>query len=487
MEANMASVLSTLKPELLWKHFEEILKIPHCSKNEKPLGDYVLSVAEKTGYKANRDDTGNIVIQKPATSGHENARTVVLQGHLDMVCEKNSDVEHDFTKDPIEAVIDGEWVTANGTTLGADNGIGLAAALALLEDDSVVHGPLELLFTTDEETGLNGANGLQPDFLKGRILLNLDSEEEGAYSIGCAGGADSEITLPIKRKSVQSGTHYKVTLAGLRGGHSGIDIHTGRGNADQLLARLLFRLNIPFDLIDLEGGNKHNAIPREAFAHIILQQTDVEKMKTTLNERLEEIRFEYKAVEKEIKFKIEQSEEESKNPMEEADKNTFLALLFGLPHGVMAMSQEIKDLVETSNNIAIVRCKENEITIYTSTRSSILSALEATRSKIESIVTLAAGAKIKHLDGYPAWTPNLESDILATMKTVYKKMTGKDVHVMAIHAGLECGIIGEKYPGMDMISFGPELNNPHSPDERVHFGSVERFWNLLLETLKALL
>jgi dipeptidase D len=485
LEAQMASSLSELKPELLWKHFQEILKIPHCSKNEKPLGDYVLSVAEKNGCEARRDEAGNVVIVKPATPGHEKAPGVVLQGHLDMVCEKNSDVEHDFSKDPIQARIEGEWVTAEGTTLGADNGIGVAAALAVLEDSDVVHGPLELLFTTDEETGLNGANSLTSDFLKGRILLNLDSEEEGAFSIGCAGGADSDISLPVKREKAAGGDAYKIALSRLRGGHSGIDIHTGRGNAVQLLARMLFGLEVPFRLVGLEGGNKHNAIPREAFATVILEKDQFEPMKKALEERFKEIRFEFKAVEKDMAFSINAAEESPDNPMADTDRDRFLALAFGLPHGVQAMSQEIDGLVETSNNVAIVRCKENEATVYTSTRSSILSALEAVRARIEAVSRLS-GARIKHLDGYPAWTPNLDSKILATMKKVYKSLTGKDAHVMAIHAGLECGIIGEKYEGMDMISFGPELKNPHSPDEKVHFESVGRFWKLLLETLKEL-
>ena len=481
----MSSVLTNLKPTLLWKHFDEIRKIPHCSKQEKPLGDYILSVAQRLGHKARRDDAGNIVVAKPATQGHENAQVVVLQGHQDMVCEKNADVTHDFTKDPIEVQIDGEWVTANGTTLGADNGIGAAAALALLEDNTVVHGPLELLFTTDEETGLNGARELSSDFLKGRILLNLDSEEEGSFTISCAGGADSEITLPVQRKSASGGTALKVGLTGLRGGHSGIDIHTGRGNAIQLLARMLFKLDVPFSLIDLEGGSKHNAIPREAFARLIVQEGKIESFKKALQNRFEEIRFEYKAVEKDVKINIETLKDAEDHPMDESAQNTFLALLVGLPHGVMAMSQEIPGLVETSNNLAIVRCMEKDVTVYTSTRSSIASALEATRVKIEAVGKLA-GAKTKHLEGYPAWSPNLDSELLKTMKKIHKELTGKEAEIMAIHAGLECGIIGEKFPGMDMISFGPELKNPHSPDEKVHIGSVERFWDLLVATLKAL-
>jgi len=482
----MSSVLTDLKPSLLWKHFDEIRKYPHCSKNEKPLGDYVLQVAERNGCEADRDDTGNIVIRKPATTGHEKSPIVVLQGHLDMVCEKNSDVEHDFTKDPIEVQIEGEWVTAKGTTLGADNGIGVATALAVLEDESVEHGPLELLFTTDEETGLNGARELGPDFIKGKILLNLDSEEEGAFTISCAGGADSEITLPIQRTSSADGTALKIVHKGFRGGHSGIDIHTGRGNAIQLLARLLYDADVNFHLISLEGGSKHNAIPREAFALVMVKQGDVDNLKKQLQDGFKNIQFEYKAVEKDCQLAIETVSEKTQNPMEEASTQAFLNLLVALPHGVMAMSQEIPGLTETSNNLAIVKTKDKEATAYTSTRSSILSALEATRKKIEAIGAMSGGS-IEHFEGYPAWSPNLESPLLAKMKKVYKDMTGKEAEIMAIHAGLECGIIGDKYPGMDMISFGPELKNPHSPDEKVNIGSVERFWDFVVTTLKALL
>jgi len=486
MEEIMSSVLADLKPTLLWKHFDEICKIPHCSRHETELGDYVLQVAESHGLESRRDSAGNIVVKVPATPGQENSQIVILQGHLDMVCEKNSDVDHDFSKDPIEVQIDGDWITAIGTTLGADNGIGLATALAVLEDDSVVHGPLELLFTTDEETGLNGARELPSDFLDGRILLNLDSEEEGAFTISCAGGADSDVILSIDRTSSSGGLVFKIGLLGLRGGHSGIDIHTGRGNAIQLLARMLFDVEANFELVDLIGGSKHNAIPREAFSHVIVQEGDVDAFKKQLQDRFAEIQFEYKAVEKESKLSIEAVQERPTDPMVTASKQKFLSLIIGLPHGVMAMSQEITGLVETSNNLAIVKCQEKDAAVLNSSRSSIHSALEATRARIKAVSDLA-GAKTEFLEGYPAWSPNLESPLLKTMKTVYKEVTGEDVEIMAIHAGLECGIIGDKFSGMDMISFGPELKNPHSPDEKVHIGSVERFWDFLLATLKALL
>ncbi len=478
----MAAELSTLKPSLLWKHFEAFCQVPHCSRHEEQAGAYVKSVADKNGCEHSEDEAGNIVVRVPASPGYENAPVVVIQGHLDMVCEKNSDVEFDFSKEAIQAYVDGEWVTAKGTTLGADNGIGVATALALLEDKEVVHGPLELLFTTDEETGLNGAVALKPDFVKGRILLNLDSEEEGAFSIGCAGGGDSQIFLPIQRESGE-GDIYKIMLSGLRGGHSGIDIHTGRGNAVQLLARMLYQLQPTIQLISLEGGSKHNAIPRESWAYVMCK-SDPAEMQASLQKRFKEIQFELKAVETEMKLSISK-EENGQNPMVKESQDKFLQLLIAIPHGVAVMSQEIPGLVETSNNLAIVKTMESEVSVYTSTRSSILSALEAVRKTIEACSNLAGG-KIEHLEGYPAWTPNLDSPLLQTMKDVYKDLSGKDARVEAIHAGLECGIIGEKYPGMDMISFGPDLKNPHSPDERVHIESVERFWKLVISTLEKL-
>jgi dipeptidase D len=469
-----------LEPTQLWKHFDALRQIPRCSKNEKAAGEYIKEFAKNGGYHYQQDEAGNIVVQVPATQGHDNKPGIVLQGHLDMVCEKNSDKSFDFEKDAIQAQIDGDWVTADGTTLGADNGIGLAASLAVAEDNTAIHGPLELLFTTDEETGLNGANALKSDFLKGRILINLDSEEEGTFFIGCAGGGDSQIKLSVRR-SPSSHQAFRIVLKGLRGGHSGIDIHTGRGNAIQLLARMLLELDIKYQLVSLEGGSKHNAIPREAFAVMHCDQDDL--LKSGLNERFEQIKFEYKAVEKEMVLSIKATQP-AMNPMQKPDQDRFLNLLVGLPHGVIAMSQEIPGLVETSNNLAIAKNAEAELMIYTSSRSSILSALEATRKKIQAIADLA-GADTEHLQGYPAWTPNLNSSILKTMKTIHKHVTGKEAKVEAIHAGLECGIIGEKFDGMDMISFGPDLRNPHSPDERVHIASVGRFYNLLKETLNA--
>ena len=479
----MSADLKSLKPALLWKHFDAIRKIPHCSRQEGPLADYVQSFVKGLGLRVKRDAVGNVVVVKPASPGREKAKGVILQGHLDMVCEKNADVKHDFSKDPLELVLDGEWLKASGTTLGADNGVGLAAALAVLEDDSLVHGPIECLFTMDEETGLNGAQGLDPSLLSGRFLLNLDSEEEGAFFIGCAGGGDTELILSVGRKSA-SGKAVTVELKGLRGGHSGIDINTGRGNAIQLLARILVEIDVPFDLVSLDGGSKHNAIPREATATVLVAPENIKAFEEQLQSRFEKVRFEFKTVEKDMRMDIIPAAK-TENPLDDSAKRTFLSTLVALPHGVLAMSLEIPELVETSNNVAIVKCGEKEIRIHTSSRSSVMSALEATRGKVEAVGALAK-AEVKQEPGYPAWTPNLDSPLLVTMKRVYQGMTGKDPEVKAIHAGLECGIIGEKFPGMDMISLGPDLRNPHSPDERVHTGSVERFWNLIVKTLETL-
>jgi dipeptidase D len=484
-EKTMDAVFMGLEPETLWKHFDKICKIPHCSRQEGPMAEYVLLVARQNNCPARRDKAGNVIVEKPAAQGRENSPGVVLQGHLDMVCEKNADMVHDFSRDPIRVRMMDGWIRASGTTLGADNGIGLAAALAVLEDRSLVHGPIELLFTADEETGLNGAGGLKPGSLKGRILLNLDSEEENAFFIGCAGGADSDISLKIKRAARAAGKRLTVALSGLRGGHSGLDIHTGRGNAVQLLARILFKMEVPFSLVSLEGGNKHNAIPREAFAKILVAPKDESRFKKALNRRFDAMHFEYRTVEKDMGLSVLPDGQTGMKPMDSASRDKFLSLLFALPHGVAAMSQEIPELVESSNNVAIVRCEAVQARIHTSSRSSIGSALEAVRAKVEAVTGLA-GAKIVHLKGYPGWAPNLESALLKTMKEVHVKLTGKEPEIKAVHAGLECGIIGEKFPGMDMISFGPNLANPHSPDEKAEVVSVERFYRLLTATLEAL-
>ncbi len=483
----MTSIFDELKPTLLWRHFSEILKLPHCSGNEKPLGDYIISVAERLSLSWKRDKVGNVVVGKPAMPGHENATGVILQSHMDMVCEKNSDVEHDFSKDPIQAERRGDWIQAVGTTLGSDNGIGVAAALAALEDNSLVHGPLECLFTVDEETGLTGANKLKKGFLQGKELLNLDSEEEGTFTIGCSGGGDSEITLPLERKKRSLRDHYRLKLYGFRGGHSGLDINQGRGNAIRLLARLLYNAQekFAFDLVELEGGNKRNAIPREARADLSIDRRVVKKLHAFFKSQFDGIRNEYKAVEKEASCSFEKIESASQiaDPLTAASQKTLLQLLLILPHGVIAMHPEIAGLVETSTNLAIIRCEKKTARIICNSRSSVATALKAVKDAIRATAELAR-ARAAQPGGYPGWEPNLQSELLRKLTRVYTKTFNKAPMVKAVHAGLECGIIGEKFPGMDMISFGPTIEHPHSPEERVNVGSVEKFWKFLTACLQ---
>lgn len=483
----MTKIFESLKPSLLWKHFAQILRIPHCSGNEKALGDYIITVARGLNLTWKRDKVGNIVVLKPASPGHENAAKVILQGHMDMVGEKNSDVAHDFTKDPIEAERKGEWIQAKGTTLGSDNGIGVASALAVMEDKTLVHGPLEFLFTVDEETGLTGANKLGKGFLKGIKLLNLDSEEQGTFTIGCSGGGDSEIILPLERKKRRFKDLYRLKLYGFRGGHSGLDINQGRGNAIRLLDRLLYQAQekFKFEILRIEGGNKRNAIAREAWAELYLDRSLAKKMQGFLKNQFAKIQNEYKVVEKDAQFSFEKVADSKEDPLTAASQGALIRFLLSLPHGVIAMHPEIAGLVETSTNLAIIRCEKKQAQIITSSRSSVASALEAVRHTIKALAELA-GARIVQAQGYPGWEPNLQSELLKNLTEVNKKVFAKDPLVKAVHAGLECGIIGEKFPGMDMISFGPTIEHPHSPEERVHIGSVENFWKFLTASLQEL-
>lgn len=483
----MTEIFESFKPSLLWKHFAQILRIPHCSGNEKALGDYIITVARGLNLTWKRDKVGNIVVMKPASPGHENAAKVILQGHMDMVGEKNSDVAHDFTKDPIEAERKGEWIQAKGTTLGSDNGIGVASALAVMEDKTLVHGPLEFLFTVDEETGLTGANKLGKGFLKGIKLLNLDSEEQGTFTIGCSGGGDSEITLPLERKKRRFKDLYRLKLYGFRGGHSGLDINQGRGNTIRLLVRLLYQApeKFKFEILRIEGGNKRNAIAREAWAELYLDRSLAKKMQGFLKNQFAKIQNEYKVVEKDAQFSFEKVADSKEDPLTAASQGALIRFLLSLPHGVIAMHPEIAGLVETSTNLAIIRCEKKQAQIITSSRSSVASALEAVRHTIKALAELA-GARIVQAQGYPGWEPNLQSELLKNLTEVNKKVFAKDPLVKAVHAGLECGIIGEKFPGMDMISFGPTIEHPHSPEERVHIGSVENFWKFLTASLQEL-
>ena len=472
----MDKVFEGLEPQLLWKHFDEIRKIPRCSKNEGKIREYVIEFAKKKGLEYQVDEVGNVIIRKKATPGHENAPGVILQAHLDMVCEKNSDVDFDFEKDPIRVKREDGWITADGTTLGADNGIGVAAALAVLEDDSIVHGPLEVLLTVDEETGLTGASNLKGGLLHGKYLLNLDSEDEGVFFIGCAGGRDTVFTLKIEREKYE-GKAFEIKVSGLKGGHSGVDIHLQRGNAIRILARVLYEID-GVKISSIKGGNKRNAIPREASAVVIAEE---EKVKEAVERVLSEVKEELKYSDPGVK--IEYTEASSSDYIKESKK--IVDFLMSLPHGVLAMSLAMEGLVETSTNLAVVNSHQDHVEVVESSRSSINSSLDFVCKQLKALGDLAE-AETHQPPGYPGWTPNPDSQILKIMKEVYRKLFGKEPEVTAIHAGLETGIIGKNYPGLEMISFGPTIKYPHSPDERVEIKSVEKFWKLLVETLKAL-
>lgn len=469
--------------------FEAISAIPRCSKHEEKIGAFLLEWAGKHRLEAQKDKVGNVLIKVPATPGYEKSGAVVVQGHMDMVCEKTADSPHDFAKDPIRFVYDGDWLKADHTTLGADNGIALAMAMTLALDEKAVHPPLELLFTVDEETGLTGANALQGDFIKGKILLNVDSEDEGVFTVGCAGGRDTHISLPLQYEDAPAGfVMARVKAGGMTGGHSGVNINEERANAIRVLVRTLMHIKSEFDLrlADIAGGTAHNAIPRDAWADIFIPRDSFKAIEKTTAGQEEIFKHEFRKTDPDLKITVElQLETMGKRPLNVADSAKICDLIIALPHGVAAMSTDMKGLVETSNNLANVKIANSKMEIVTSQRSSVMSRLHALTWRIEAIARLA-GAQAVSGGGYPSWQPNLQSPLLARCKEVYRKLFGKEPHVEAIHAGLECGIIGDKKAGMDMISFGPTLKNPHSPDEKIHVESIGKIWDFLLELLKSL-
>lgn len=481
----MNNQLLNLEPQKIWFYFNEILQIPRPSKKEEKIAAYLMNFAKVHNLEAKQDEIGNVYIAKPATKGFENMQTVVLQSHLDMVCEKNSDKIHDFENDPIEARIEGEWVKANGTTLGGDDGIGIAASLAILASDDIDHGPIECLFTMDEETGLTGAFALSTDLLKGKILLNLDSEDEGEIFIGCAGGKDTVAELEYSTEKVKDNSlAFKLSISGLTGGHSGDDINKGLGNANKLLNRFLWEASANYNIriADINGGNLRNAIPREAFAIITVDKNNADKLIADAKKHNETIRFEYRTTEPELKFSAEAAELPA-NVISNYIQTKLINALYACPHGVISMSREIANFVETSTNLASVKMKDHKIIITTSQRSSVESAKEDVCNMVASVFHLI-GAKVTQGDGYPGWTPNPDSAILEVAKKSYVKLFNKEPKVLAIHAGLECGLIGEKYPEMDMISYGPTIKGAHSPDERMKIDTVKMFWDFTLDILK---
>lgn len=479
------SSIRDLEPKQVWNFFHEITQIPRPSKFEQGMIKFMKEFGKKHNLETIVDEVGNVIIRKPATKGMENRKGVILQTHLDMVPQKNSDKKHDFKKDPIETIIDGEWVKANGTTLGADNGIGVASTMAVLASKDIVHGPLEALFTIDEETGMTGVFGLKKGLLKGDILMNLDSEDEGELYVGCAGGVDVSATRKYTEEKSPGGmVAFKIFAKGLKGGHSGVDIALGRANSNKLMFRFLMQAESDFGirLAEASGGDLRNAIPRESYAVVLVPEKKSTEFEKFVKGYEKMYRAEFSDTEPDILFTIEKVTVPAK-VMDKTEQYKIIRAVFVCPNGVIRMSQAMKGLVETSNNLAIVKCKDGKFEAYNLCRSSVDSAKEANAWKIAAVFHLI-DAEVKLEGGYPGWKPDMKSPILQTMSDVYKNMYGNVPEKKAIHAGLECGLIGGVYPNLDMISFGPTIRYPHSPDEKVNIISVVRFWDFLVATLK---
>jgi dipeptidase D len=487
----MSSPLESLEPALLWKHFDTIRNTPRPSKHEEKIVAKVKSWASERGFEVLEDAAGSLTIKVPATPGHENAPTVILQGHLDMVCEKNSDVEHDFMTQGIDVEVVGDWVQAKGTTLGADNGIGVAAAMAVADDPEVVHGPLELLCTIDEETGLTGAKDLDPSIVSGRIMLNLDTEEDGAVYIGCAGGADTIAMLKTARRTASLGSvPVKVSVTGLRGGHSGLNIIENRGNAIKLTTRVLLAAieeGIELDLVSIDGGDKHNAIPREAFAVCRVDKSRIGALSTVAESCATDFREEFEPTDPGLAVSVDELDDDDtrRSVLNVHARDRLLRVLDGMSHGVHSMSRDVPGLVETSNNLAVVKNHGDHAEINVSYRSSVMPALFAVRRQVDSIFR-QAGAEVHVEDAYPGWKPNPNSPIVQKTCEVYEKLFGEKPEIKAIHAGLECGLLIEKVPGMDVVSIGPQIENAHSPEEKVQISSVQKFYKHLAAVLEEL-
>jgi dipeptidase D len=482
----MKTDILTLEPALLWKNFKQICNIPHPSKKEKQIVEWVHQFAKNNGLQYKTDVVGNTVIIKPATAGMENRKTIVLQAHLDMVPQKNMGITHDFEKDPIlPYAVDG-WVKATDTTLGADNGVGAAAMLSVLESKNLVHGTIEALFTIDEETGLTGAFGLKPGFINGNILLNTDTEDEGHFCIGCAGGINTNGVVKYKKEELKGEyTFNKVTIKGLKGGHSGADIHLYRGNAIKMMSKFLWNASrlAEIRIVSFDGGNVRNAIPRESFSCIAFPDKKENEFRAWIRKFTSDIKNEYSIAEPD--FSIELEPAKSTTIIDSSSQQKLLNILNSLPNGVLRMSDEVKGIVETSTNLSIIRTHEGYFEIQSLTRSSLESAKQDVINIFQGIYEMAGkGTGAIHEGSYPGWKPNSHSPILEQMKSVYKRTFGNEPAIEVVHAGLECGIIGNIYPGMDMISFGPTIKYPHSPDEKVEIQSVKKFWELLLNILK---
>jgi len=482
----MGNILSKLEPKEVWSHFEDICQIPRPSKKEEKIIEFLLNFGKKHNLATKRDKIGNVLITKEASKGKEHLQTVVLQSHMDMVCEKNNDTEHDFDTDAIIPWIDGEWVKAKGTTLGADDGIGVAAEMAILSSTDIEHGKIECLFTVDEETGLSGAFALESGFFEGNILLNLDSEDEGEIFLGCAGGIDTLATFKFEKEEVPANYYTaEIKVTGLQGGHSGDEINKGRGNSNKILNRFLWEINKKYDLRinNFTGGNLRNAIAREASAIIAIPFAQKENLRIDFNIYSAEMANVWSASEAKLKLEL-QTYDKIDFVIDKKTSNSFLDSVYACPHGVFAMSYKVPGMVETSNNLASIRFFENnEIFITTSQRSDV----DGEKYNIANMVGIAfsaSGAEIEHTEGYPGWEPNPNSEIVKISVDSYERIFNQTPVVRSIHAGLECGLFLEKYPNLDMVSFGPTLRDVHSPDERINIETVDKFWKHLVDILK---
>ena len=482
----MTTALEGLEPREIWAHFDAIAKIPRASGNEAAARDYVLAQAARLGLESSVDATGNVVIRKPARPGRESAGVAALQGHLDMVCVKDGSIEHDFTRDPIAIVRDGDWLKARGTTLGADNGIGAAAALAVMESSTIAHGPLEFIFTVDEETGLTGAGNFPPGVLRAKYLLNLDNEELNTLCIGCAGGLNTNAHSKVTRQPARGGAAFRVRVSGLLGGHSGVDIHLGRGNAILILGRILQTLGdqVPFGLAGIAGGEMRNAIPREASAVVFIDTGREQDLRQSIETSAREISDELGRADPGLQVKIDTADNPGQ-PIAPEDAARIIDLLVSAPNGVISMSPDIEGLVQTSTNVGVIALESDRVEMATLQRSSVDSARFAAGRAVQTALRLA-GFEPENAGGYPGWKPEPDSEVVRKAQAAHEATLGSPGRLIAMHAGLECGVIGEKYPGMQMISFGPDIVSPHSPGERVRISSVGAFWKFLTGLLETL-
>jgi dipeptidase D len=479
-------MLENLEPKVLWRHFAALSAIPRASTKEAAARAYVLDCAARVGLAPIQDRAGNVVIRKPARPGREGAIAAALQSHLDMVCEKNEGTVHDFDTDPIRLIRDGDWLKADGTTLGADNGVGVAAALAVMESEDIAHGPLEFVFTIDEESGLTGASEFPGGLLNSHYFLNLDGEEEGTLCIGCAGGLNSVARRKVALRPAASGDGWRVRVSGLQGGHSGLDIHRGRGNAVRILGQVLQLLTerLPLEVAGIEGGSKRNAIPREAYAAVVLDGAREMELRSLVAEAEAQVRSDLGVFDPGLRITVE-SIACPRQVLAPADASLIAGLLASMHHGVLAMSPDVAGLVQTSTNLATVSTRDDEVEIETSQRSAIESSKLVAGRMVSTIFRLA-GFAVEHAGGYPGWKPEPGSDIVRQSKAAHLEVLGKTPELVAMHAGLECGVIGEKHPGMQKISFGPHIVDVHSPSERLKISSVEPFWAFLTGLLERL-